>query len=103
MDDGLFILQHADDTILFMENDLEEAKNMKLLLCAFEQLSDLKINFHKSEMFYYGEARELGREYKQIFRCDMGTLPFIYLGIPMHHRKLRNSDWKKWRRGSRKN
>jgi len=24
----------------------------------------------------------------------MGTLPFIYLGIPMHHRKLRNSDWK---------
>ena len=94
MDDGLFILQHADDTILFMENDLEEAKNMKLLLCAFEQLSGLKINFHKSEIFCYGEARELGREYSQIFGCDMGTLPFIYLGIPMHHRKLRNSDWK---------
>ena len=63
MDDGLFILQHADDIILFMENGLKEAKNMKLLLRAFEQLSDLKINFHKSEMFYYGEARELGREY----------------------------------------
>jgi hypothetical protein len=24
----------------------------------------------------------------------MGTLPFRYLGIPMHHRKLRNLDWK---------
>ena len=45
VDNGLSILQYADDTILFMENDLEEAKNMKLLLCAFEQLSDLKINF----------------------------------------------------------
>ena len=94
MDDGLSILQYADDTILFMENDLKEAKNMKLLLCAFEQLSGLKINFHKSEMFCYGEARELGREYSQIFRCDIGTLPFRYLGIPMHHRKLRNLDGK---------
>ena len=77
-----------------MENDLEEAKNMKLLLCAFEQLSGLKINFHKSEMFCFGEARDLGTEYSQIFGCDMGTLPFRYLGIPMHHRKLRNAEWK---------
>ena len=77
-----------------MENDLEEAKNMKLLLCAFEQLPGLKINFHKSEMFCFGEARDLGMEYSQIFGCDMGTLPFRYLGIPMHHRKLRNSEWK---------
>ena len=67
---------------------------MKLLLCAFEQLSGLKINFHKSEMFCFGEARDLGREYSQIFGCDMGALPFRYLGIPMHHRKLRNSEWK---------
>jgi hypothetical protein len=26
-------------------------KNMKLLLCVFEQLSGLKINLHKSEIF----------------------------------------------------
>jgi hypothetical protein len=45
-----------------MENGLKEANDMKLL-CAFEQLSGLKINFHKSEMFYYGSARELRREY----------------------------------------
>ena len=103
MDDGLFILQHADDTILFMENDLEEAKNMKLLLCAFEQLSGLKINFHKSEMFCYGEARELGREFSQIFGCDLGTLPFKYIGRPMHHRKFRNSDRKNVEERFRKN
>jgi hypothetical protein len=59
VDDGLSILRYADDTILFMENDLEEARNMKLLLCALEQLSGLKINFHKSELFCYGNAREL--------------------------------------------
>jgi hypothetical protein len=54
IDGGISILQYADDTILFMENDLEQAKNMKLLLCAFKKLSGLKINFHKSELFCYG-------------------------------------------------
>jgi hypothetical protein len=41
VDDGLSILQYAHDTIIFMEDDLE----------TFEQLSGLKINFHKSEFF----------------------------------------------------
>jgi hypothetical protein len=54
VDDGLSILQYADDTIIFLDHDLEQAKNLKLLLCAFEQLSGLKINFHKSEVFCYG-------------------------------------------------
>jgi hypothetical protein len=48
VDEGLSILQYTDDTILFMENDLDKARNMKLLLSAFEELSGLKINFHKS-------------------------------------------------------
>lgn len=38
VDGGLSILQYADDTILFMDHDLEKAKNMKLILSAFEQL-----------------------------------------------------------------
>ena len=58
VDVGLSILQYADDTILFMELDLEKARNLKLILSAFEQLSGLKINFHKSELFCFGEARE---------------------------------------------
>src|SRR5688572_1305162 len=45
VEDGLSILQYADDTILFMDHDLEQAKNLKLLLCVFEQLLGLKINF----------------------------------------------------------
>ena len=59
VDGGLSILQYADDTILFMDHDIEKATNMKMLLCAFEQLSCLKINFHKSEIFYFGEAKEM--------------------------------------------
>jgi hypothetical protein len=54
VDGGISILQYVDDTILFIEHDLEQATNMTLLLCAFENLSGLKINFHKNELFYYG-------------------------------------------------
>lgn len=57
--DGLSILQYADDIMLFMEHDLEKSKNLKLLLCAFEQLSGLKIYFHKSELFCFAEAQDI--------------------------------------------
>jgi len=57
VDDGLSILQYADGTSLFMESDIEGARNLKLVLGAFEKLSGLKINFHKSELFSCGTAR----------------------------------------------
>src|SRR5438105_9936032 len=76
-----------------MNHDIEQAKNMKLFLCVFEQLSGSKINFHKSELFYYGEAKHCADQYTQLFGCEVGFTPFRYLGIPMNHRKLNNSDW----------
>jgi hypothetical protein len=93
VDDGLSILQYADDTILFMKHDIDKAKNMKLLLSAFEQLSGLKINFHKSEIFCFGQAKDYELQYEQLFGCKKGSCPFKYLGIPMHYRKLNNKDW----------
>jgi hypothetical protein len=93
VDGGVSILQYADDTILFLEHDLHKAVNMKLILCLFEELSGLKINFHKSELFCFGKAIEDEHQYKNIFGCEIGVLPFQYLGIPIHYRKLKNSDW----------
>jgi hypothetical protein len=95
VDDGLSILQYADDTIIFPDHDLEQAKNLKLLLGAFEQLSGLKINFHKSEVFCYGAAREMEASYTSLFGCNSGDYPFRYLGIPMHYRQLLNFEWSK--------
>ena len=51
MDDGLSILQYADDTIFVLDHDIEQAKNMKLLLSVFEQMSGLKITFTKVKYF----------------------------------------------------
>ena len=75
VDGGLSILQYADDTILFMDHDLEKARNLKLILSAFEQLSGLKINFHKSELFCFGEAQDEAHLYAELFGCGLGQFP----------------------------
>ena len=76
-----------------MSHDVEKAINMKLILSTFEQLSGLKINFHKSEIFCFGKARDHEAYYSQLFGCKVGSFPFRYLGLPMHTRKLNNKDW----------
>ena len=57
---------------------------MKLILALFEQLLGLKINFHKSEIFFFGKAAGVQDEYCNIFGCEVVSLPFKYLGIPIH-------------------
>jgi hypothetical protein len=94
VDGGISILQYADDTIIFMEHNLEKTLNMKLILCIFEELSGLKINFHKSEVFCFGNAKEFETDYITLFGCEAGSFPVRYLGIAIHHRKLKNSEWK---------
>jgi hypothetical protein len=78
-----------------MDHDMDKAQNMKLLLCAFEQVSRLKINFHKSELFCFGEAQDIADQYVKMFGCMSGDFPLKYLEIPIHFRKLSNADWKK--------
>ena len=89
---GLSILQYADDTILFLDHDFAKASNLRLLLAAFEQVSGLKINYHKSEFSCFGHAEDQKDSYLQLFGCRSGIYPFRYLGIPMHFKKLGNKD-----------
>ncbi|WVZ90623.1 hypothetical protein U9M48_036908 [Paspalum notatum var. saurae] len=72
VDGGLSILQYTDDTIIFMDHDLDMARNMKLLLCAFEHLSGIRINFNKSELYCFGKAQYHLDSYMEIFGCKVG-------------------------------
>jgi hypothetical protein len=76
-----------------MEDDMEGAKKLKLILGAFEKLSGLKINFHKCELFCFGESKDKVREYVQLFGCKEGSFPFKYLGIPMSPGRIKLKDW----------
>jgi hypothetical protein len=63
-------LQYADDTIFLIQDCLEGARNLKFILCLFEHMSGLKINFHKSEIFCIGEAKECINLYADIFHLS---------------------------------
>jgi hypothetical protein len=90
---GCCCLQYADDTIFLLKDDLEGARNLKFILCLFEQMSGLKINFHKSEIFCLGEAVDKEFWYADIFTCPSNCLPMKYLGVPIDDKKLCKSLW----------
>jgi hypothetical protein len=88
-----------------LENDVEKARNVNLLLYIYEQMSGLKINFEKSEVLLIGGDNNLALEYPDIFDCQRGMPPppLRYLGVPISARKLRVIDWAKLEEKSAKN
>jgi hypothetical protein len=54
---------------------VEHARNLKFLLIIFEQMPGLKINFQKSEIYCFGEAKDLQNLYADIFTCPICELP----------------------------
>ena len=47
---GVISLQYVDDTILFLENNINFARNLKWFLACFEYMSGLRINYHKTDL-----------------------------------------------------
>jgi hypothetical protein len=87
LDRGCAILQYVDDTILFIKNDLEGPRNLKLLLYIFESMSRLKINFEKSEVLMVLPDDEKLQTYADLFNCQTGTWPIKYLGTSVCARR----------------
>jgi hypothetical protein len=78
-----------------MDHNFDQARNMKLIWMAFEKLAGLKINFHKSEIFCFSEAKDHELQYTNNYLdVKKGSYPFRYLGIPMHYRKMNNKNGK---------
>ena len=57
---GVDILQYADDTIICLKENIDNARNMKLLLYIHELMSGLKINFSKSELLLLNGDEKYG-------------------------------------------
>jgi hypothetical protein len=47
-------LQYADDTVIFLEMNMQSIINTKILLNCFGNMSGLKINYQKSEVYVLG-------------------------------------------------
>jgi hypothetical protein len=47
---GVISMQYVDDTLIILEKKLDSAMNLKWLLTCFEQMSGMRINFHKCDL-----------------------------------------------------
>ena len=92
VENGIAILQYADDTILCLQDDGDSAQNMKFLLYIFEQMSGLKINFDKSEVIMISQDENKTLRYAELFNCSTGQWPLKYLGVPVCGSRLHIKD-----------
>lgn len=93
VENGIVVLQYADDTIIRLKHDVEGARNMKLLLYLYELMVGLKINFSKSEVITINDEEGWDRRYAKLFNCQVGTFPIKYLGVPVSPNRLHVCDW----------
>ena len=90
MCEGVIVsLQYADDTILFLQNNIPQAIHFKWLLACFEKLSGMKINYNKSDLITMGASEEEKTALARFFCCNIGDFPIKYLGVPLHFTKLK--------------
>jgi hypothetical protein len=89
---GIMSLQYVDDTLLFSSVENAHLRNLKCILLWFEQVSGMRINFHKSEIVPFNLDERRIHMISLLFGCPIGSLPMKYLGVPLHVDRLRRED-----------
>lgn len=84
-DGGILSLQFADDTILFFSADFAHLTNLKHVIMWFEQISGMRVNFHRSEVITLNLEIEDIKRIAGIFNYPIGSFPLKYLGVPLHY------------------
>ncbi|KAL8123355.1 hypothetical protein AgCh_011356 [Apium graveolens] len=74
-------LQFADDTVIFMEDKLENVVAIKSILHDFHLLMGLKINFSKSRLYSKGKGLEILEQAANVLGCVIREWPISYLGV----------------------
>ena len=87
-------LQFADDTLIIGEKSWLNVCNMRSMLLLFEELSGLKVNFHKSMLTGVNIYASWLLEAAVLMNCRRGTIPFVYLGLPIEGDSRKLSFWK---------
>ncbi|RVW16223.1 LINE-1 reverse transcriptase-like [Vitis vinifera] len=82
-------LLFAVDTIIFYEARKEQLTALSWILAWFEVSSGLRINLAKSVLIPVGEVEEI-EEMAMELGCKVGSLPTVYLGLPLgaHHKAI---------------
>ncbi|KAK1423484.1 hypothetical protein QVD17_18787 [Tagetes erecta] len=84
----------ADDAIFMGEWSERNALNLTRILRCFYLASGLKVNYKKSRIFGLGVVENDVNNMAIVLNCQVGKLPFKYLGIPMGANMNHIKNWK---------
>jgi hypothetical protein len=87
-------LQFADDTLIIGEKSWLNVRSMRVVLLIFEQLSGLRVNFHKSLLTGINVSVSWLFEAALLMNCRVGALPFVYLGLTIGGDPRKLSFWR---------
>ena len=76
------IIQYADDTLLIMPASRIQLDHVKTLLHHFAEYTGLKVNYNKSFLIPINVPDERIQHLTSTLQCQLGSFPFIYLGLP---------------------
>lgn len=85
-------LAFADDLMVFFDGKQDSLEGLINTLDVFHWLSGLEMNWEKSAIYLAGLNVEEAEGIAE-FGFNKGTFPFIYLGLPLTHMKLRKSEY----------
>ena len=83
------IAQYADDTLLIVPAVDSQLLALKEMLQDFHASTRLRENFHNSCILPINVDEAKTARLAPIFGCQIGTLPFTYLGLPVGTTKPR--------------
>ncbi|XP_059066268.1 uncharacterized mitochondrial protein AtMg01250-like [Cryptomeria japonica] len=85
--------QFVDDTFLFGQSFVIEAKEWKHLLEDYALASGQIINYNKSKIYFFNMDRNLQGKLMQILGCCVANLPDSYLGLPLTIKEVTPQFW----------
>jgi len=88
----ILLLIYADDTILIMKADLPQILHLKYILALFSESTGLQVNYHKCSMVPVNVLNNKMQDLAAAFGCQIASMPFTYLGLPMGTTKPRLED-----------
>jgi hypothetical protein len=77
------IVQYADDTLLILEASPKQLFFLKAILNSFASSTGLKVNYNKSNMYSINVPSEKMEILSRTLNCQIGEMPFTYLGLPL--------------------
>ncbi|XP_058727126.1 uncharacterized protein LOC131598556 [Vicia villosa] len=87
------VLQFADDTLLIGEGNWKQVWAIKTILKAFELVSGLGINYHKSKLIGINVTNNLLEAASSLLACKVEGKVFSFLGIRVGSNPRRISTW----------